>query len=87
MATLSTEAIDNLHQIVMELYSLAHTEIPITKVQLRQLLVLIDEELETAETSMVQALPVSDAKTWLVGHPAVGRFMIEQTVAKRRETL
>ncbi|GAI34537.1 unnamed protein product, partial [marine sediment metagenome] len=66
MAQLPSENIDQVWSSVMSDLSAVRTLVPINKTQLNALLTLIDEQLETAETSIIQALPASDGKTWLI---------------------
>lgn len=87
MAVLSSNDIDILWEQLMEEFSGVHTEIPIDKNQFRQLLVLIDSQLETAEGTIVSALPTGAAKTWLVSNQSIGRLFIERVERKRKETL
>ena len=87
MATLSSDSIDELWQQLMEEYSSIRAVVPINKHQFRQLLVLMDVELEAAETSIVSALPNGAGKTWLVTNQPIGRHFIERTEKKRKETL
>lgn len=87
MATLPSGDIDVLWQQLMEEYSSIRAIVPINKNQFRQLLVLIDSELETAETSIVAALPSGPGRTWLIGNQSIGRHFIERTEKKRKEVL
>jgi hypothetical protein len=61
--------------------------IPISKNQLKALLTLIDEELESAEVSIIQALPSGDGKNWLIANPGIGRGLMLDVLGKRKEVL
>ncbi|TPV96162.1 MAG: hypothetical protein B7733_06340 [Myxococcales bacterium FL481] len=87
MANLTSGSIDSLHQQAMEWWSSRHEPTPISKSDLRALLVLMDEEIETAESSIVSALPSGTGKTWLLGKPEIGRFLMERIMRERKETL
>jgi len=71
----------------MSEFSSVRTLIPINKDQLRALLALIDEELEGAEISIIQALPAGDGKSWLTANPAIGRGLMLDVLGKRKEVL
>lgn len=87
MAQLPSENIDQVWSSIMSELSALHTIIPLSDLQLKQLLVLIDQELEDAEVSIVQALPAGDGKTWLIAHPAIGRSLMLNVLQKRKEVL
>jgi hypothetical protein len=87
MATLSSGDIDDVHAQSMSRWSSVRQDTPITKAELRQLIVLVDAELETAETSIIGALPAGAGKDWLVANPTVGRDVIEVTERRRKEVL
>ena len=87
MATLPSGDVDALWHQLMSDFSSIWTVVPINKNQFRQLLVLIDGELETAETSIVGALPSGAGKSWLVSNQPIGRHLIERTERKRKEVL
>ncbi len=57
MAALPTAQLDEAHALIMSRSSGIRTEVPITKGQLRALLVIMDQELNKAETSVFAALP------------------------------
>lgn len=87
MAQLPNENIDQAWSATMSEFSSVRTLIPINKAQLRALLVLIDQELEGAETSIIQAIPAGPGKTWLVANPALGRGLMLDVLRKRKEVL
>ena len=87
MAQLPNENIDQVWSATMSEFSSVRTLIPINKAQLRALLVLIDQELEGAETSIIQAIPAGPSKTWLVANPALGRGLMLDVLRKRKEVL
>ena len=87
MAQLPSEDLNQVWVSVMNNLSSVRTAIPINKNQLRLLLVLIDQELETAETNIIQALPASEGKSWLIANAGIGRMLMEYILAKRREVL
>lgn len=87
MATLSSVNIDAVWRNVMSEFSAVRELIPVTSEQLRQLIVLIDVETETAETSIISALPAGTGKDWLVANPAIGRGIMLDVMHKRKEVL
>jgi len=87
MAQLPSDSIDQVWSSIMSEFSSLWTLIPINKTQLRALLVLIDQQLEGAEISTVQALPAGDGKTWLIANPALGRGLMLDVLRKRKEVL
>ena len=87
MTQLSANDLNNVWQQVMSDYSSLHTLIPINKSQLHTLLGIIDEELETAEVSIVQSLPSGPGKTWLLDNQNLGRDLIRRIEQKRQEVL
>ena len=87
MAQLPSENVDQVWQSVMSEFSSLRAVIPIDKHQLKALLELIDEELESAEVSIIQALPAGDGKDWLIANPAIGRGLMLDVLGKRKEVL
>lgn len=87
MAQLPSENIDQVWTSVMSDFSAVRTLVPINKNQLNALLGLIDEQLETAETSIIQALPPGDGKAWLVANQGIGRELMSRILDKRQEVL
>ena len=87
MATLPSGSVDELWRDLMSEFSGVRTAVPINKNQFRALLVLIDADLETAESSIVGALPAGPGKSWLVANPTLGRLFIERTERKRKEDI
>ncbi len=87
MAQLPSQNLDQVWQSTMSEFSSVRTTIPIDKNQLRALLELMDEELETAEVSIIQALPSGDGKAWLITNPALGRQLMLDILLERKEVL
>lgn len=87
MAQLPSNGIDQVWSSVMSCFSSLHTLIPINKHQLRALLVLIDQELESAEVDIIQAIPAGPGRTWLTTNPALGRSLMLDILRKRKEVL
>ena len=87
MARLLDGSLDEVWAEIMRTFSSVRSLIPINKTQLRALLGLIDGELEGAETSIVQALPEGDGKSWLVANPSIGRSLMVAVLEKRKEVL
>lgn len=87
MAQLPSENIDQVWSTTMSEFSSLRTLIPINKNQLRMLLVLIDEELESAEVNIIQALPAGLGRAWLIANPALGRGLMLDILHKRKEVL
>ena len=87
MAQLPSESIDQTCSGIMSEFSSLWTLIPISSVQLRALLVLIDQELDGAETDIIQALPAGTGKTWLVANQSLARGIMLDVLHKRKEVL
>lgn len=87
MATIPSESIDAVWKRTMSELSSVREPIPITKNQFRQLLVLIDAELETAEGEIVSALPSGSGKTWLANNQTLGRGIMLSVLRERKEVL
>ncbi len=87
MTHLPSENLDQVWQSTMSEFSSMRTVIPVNKNQLRALLELMDKELETAEMSIIQALPSGDGKAWLITNPALGRQLMLDILLKRKEVL
>lgn len=87
MATLPSDAIDRIWQAIMSEYSHLRKEIPVTKNQLRSFIDIVDQEMETCETAIVQAVPPGDIRDWLIANPEVGRDIVIRTENERREVL
>lgn len=87
MAQLPSQNIDQVWSVIMSDFSSLRTVIPINKHHLRALLVLIDQELEDAEVDIIQALPPSDGRTWLIANPGLGRRLMLDVLHKRKEVL
>ena len=87
MASLPSENIDQVWSATMSEFSSLRTVIPINKHQLRVLLVLIDEELDSAEVNIIQALPAGAGRTWLIANTGIGRMLMERILTKRQEVL
>lgn len=87
MATLPSEALDTVWANIMSDFSALRTLIPISKPQLRWLLGLMDSEIETAEISIIQALPTGEGRTWLIANPGIGREFMSRVLDKRQEVL
>ena len=87
MARLLDGSLDEVWAEIMRTFSSVRSLIPISKTQLRALLGLIDEELEGAETSIVQALPAGVGKSWLIANPSIGRSLMMEVLEKRKEIM
>lgn len=87
MATLPSDAIDRVWRDIMSEYSHLRKEIPVTKSQLRSFINIIDQELESCEQDIVQAVPPGVIRDWLIAHPEVGRDVVIRTEVERREVL
>ena len=87
MAQLPTDDLNVVWQRVGSYYISLRTLIPISMPQLYTLLNLIDQEMETAETSIIQALPEGNGKTWLLDNQGLGRDLIQRVEQKRQEVL
>lgn len=87
MARLPSGSVDEVYSNLTSEFSSVWTLIPITKDELRSLLVLIDGQLEDAEVSIVQSLPVGVGKTWLIDNQALGREIMIRILEKRKEVL
>lgn len=87
MATLSSNDIDALAQVLQEEFSGVWTNIPVTKAKFRAGLVSIDSELEDAELTIFQNISDADVKSWLQANQTLGRLIIERIERKRKEVL
>ena len=87
MAQLSTNDLNDVWREVGSDYSAFRALIPISMPQLHSLLDLIDQEMETAEADIIQALPAGDGKTWLLNNQGLGRDLIRRIEQKRQEVL
>jgi hypothetical protein len=87
MATLPSSDIDAVHADVMREFSHVRTECPISKSDLRALIVLMDSQLATAETSTISAIPAGPGKTWLLGNASIARTVLIRTEQKRKDVL
>lgn len=87
MAQLPSEDLDQVWSSIMSDFSSLRALIPVNKDQLRALLGLMDTELESAETSIVQALPASTGKSWLLANQGIGRELMSRILDKRQEVL
>lgn len=87
MPQLPAQNIDQVWTSTMSQFSSLRTLIPVNKNQLRALVVIIDQELESAEIDIIQALPAGDGKTWLVANPGLGRRLMIDVLTKRQEVL
>jgi len=87
MAQLPTNSLNVIWSNLMSEFSSVWTLIPITKDELKSLLGLIDEQLESAEVSIIQSLPSGEGKTWLVDNQALGREIMIRVLEKRKEVL
>lgn len=87
MAQLPSANIDQVWKSTMEEFSAFRELIPVNKTQFRTLLELMDTEIEGAETSIVQALPAGDGRSWLVANQPIGRTLMIRIMQKRREVL
>ena len=67
--------------------SRTHTQIPISKTDLRSLINFMDSELDSAESSIFAALPAGDGKNWILANPDLGRELLTRIESKRREVL
>jgi len=72
---------------IMRQFSAAGIEIPVDKAALRYLVDRVDDGLETAEASIVSALPAGDGKTWLIAHQSIGRAIMAYVERRRKEVL
>ena len=87
MAALPSDNIDQVWTSVMSNFSNVRASVPINKNQLRALLVLMDSEIESAEISIIQALPAGDGKSWLIANAGIGRELMSRIIDKRQEVL
>lgn len=84
---LPSESIDRVWSTAMSVFSSFRRLIPINKHQLRGLFQLMDQELESAEVSIIQALPAGTGKAWLIANPALGRELMARILDERQEVL
>jgi hypothetical protein len=87
MATLPSTDIDAVHADIMREFSNVRTGCPISKTDLRALIVLMDSQLATAETSIISAIPAGAGKTWLLANVPIARTVLIRTEQKRKDVL
>jgi len=87
MAKLLDQDKDDIFADIMRKWSLVNLETPITKVQGRALIDIMDDGMETAETTIISNIPAGVAKTWLLANTPIARKIIELVANKRQETL
>jgi hypothetical protein len=87
MAKLTTEQRREISADIQRRLSESRTPIPLTKANLASLVGLIDDQMEAAETAIIQTVPTGTARQWLVNNANLSRRFIETVEAKRRETL
>jgi hypothetical protein len=78
----------NVARMLMEQWSSTWTTVPMTKPEVMSLLNVIDNNLDTAETATIAAVPSAHpAKAWLSTNRNIARRIMELVEAKRREVL
>ncbi len=76
-----------IHTDVMDKWSNVRLPVPISKPELRALINLMDTELDTAEGSILGAIPAGVGKTWLVANQGIARQLLALIEKKRAEVL
>ena len=86
MAQLTELQKDELSAELMRYLSREWVECNLNKAQLRAGINIFDVGMETAESSILAAVP-TDVRTWLLAHVTISRWILEQVAQKRREVL
>lgn len=88
MTLLDSDAIEEVVATAMRLLSAKQESPPsVTKSQFRTFMAEIDAELDSAEVSLVAALPTGPKRSWLISNASLGRELMEIVLDKRREVL
>ncbi len=87
MAQLTSTQLLEVRADIMREFSRVRHEIPITKPELTDLLDLIDGEQEAAESSILAAIPVGAARTWLLANKDRARTLMVRVEQKRAEVI
>ena len=86
MAQLTTEQKAELSAELQREWSRVWTVIPMSKDNLALMLTVFDAGLESAESNILAGVSPA-ARTWLLAHIPLSRFVLEQVAKKRREVL
>ena len=86
MAQLTEEQKIELSAELQSEWSRVWTAIPLSKDNLAVMLDVFDAGMESAEAAIVGGVSPA-ARTWLLGHIPLARFVLEKIAQKRREVL
>jgi len=86
MAQLTTEQKAELSAELQREWSRVWTVIPMSKSNLALMLTVFDAGLESAESSILAGVSPA-ARTWLLAHIPLSRYVMEKVAQKRREVL
>jgi len=86
MAQMTSEQRDALCAELQRLFSATWSEVPLTKAQLRTAIDIFDAGMENAE-SVILANVSTEARTWLVSHVPLARFILARVAEERQEVL
>lgn len=84
MAVLPSGNVDSVLKQVMAIWSGVSQGVPITKPELRSLIVHVDGKLDSTESTIVSGLPNGPGMTWIINNPAMGRWLLELIEGERR---
>ena len=86
MAQLTTEQKAELSAELQREWSNVWTVIPMSKDNLALMLDVFDAGMESAETAILNGVSPT-ARTWLLAHISLARYVLEKLTQKRREVL
>jgi len=86
MAQLTTEQKAELSAELQREWSNVWEVIPLSKDNLALMLDVFDAGMETAESAIINGVSPT-AKTWLLAHIPLARYVLEKLTEKRREVL
>lgn len=88
MALLDSAAINQIHADIMRYWSNHRVSVPITKPELRQLVVIVDGEAENSDIAVIQAIPSEHpGRQWLIDNQSLARRLKVLDETKRVEVL
>lgn len=85
MAALTDTQKNEVFAELLREWSDVRQQTPLDKAGARDLLDTIDDEMNSAETAIFQALPNGSGKTWLQANQKIARTIIERIVQKRKK--
>ena len=86
MAQLTTEQKAELSAVLQQEWSRYHTIIPLSKPNLALMLSVFDAALENTDTVILNNVETT-ARTWLLAHVDLARYVMAEIAKKRAEVL